>query len=243
MVDARVNAAETDPLRALAREVADLKRQITELRAARRLSASAIDASDGSLRVVDGGVEILRVGDLGAPFRGVEIRRRTGDQAMSAWSTAPGDPGFVAPLWDLSGNYVITDDVGSRRGLGRPYLCFSMGDALSQPTATTNLSTFTILASGVSALENPGLYAMAVWRSSAADTTGQIQLAVDGTLIGSPTNIAGNDFIIGFLGPTAHGVTDYAGIHRIDLMAKRTAGTGNIGARVLGVMGLESSWL
>lgn len=243
MVDARVRAAETDPLRALAREVADLRREVTELRAARRLAASAIDASDGSLRVIDGGVELLRIGALDGSFHGTEVKRRTGDLAMSAWSTGPDDPGFVAPLWDLSGNYVITDDVESRRGLARPYLCAPMGDALSPPTATTNLSTFTTLVSGISALENPGLIALAKWRSSASDTTGQIQLAVDGTLIGSPQAVAGNDFIIGYLGPMAHGVTAYAGVRRIDLMARRTAGTGTIGASVLGLMGLESSWL
>lgn len=243
MVDARVNAAETDPLRALQRRVADLERTVTELRAARRLAASAIDASDGSLRVIDGGVELLRIGALDGSFHGTEVKRRTGDLAMSAWSTAPDDPGFVAPLWDLSGNYVITDDVESRRGLARPYLGIPMGDALSFPQATTNLSTFTTVAFGWSALENPVLYMTLLTRSDSVGTTGEVQMGIDGTQVGPVVPVAANTFSFASIGPFAHGITDYAVVHNIALNARRTAGTGNIGARVLTLLGVESSAL
>src|SRR5689334_6620819 len=103
------------------RRLADMERELRELRAERKAERTTI--SGGTLKVVDtdGGL-LAALGDLGSGYRGTVINRAGGSTAFAIYGTGSGSlSGFVG-LYDRSGNYIVTDDAASSRGLARPYI-------------------------------------------------------------------------------------------------------------------------
>lgn len=229
------------------RRFADLERQIRELRAERRLASSTI-AAGGTLRVVDThGTVVAVIGNLDEVIPGKHgfwLGRPglTPSQAVSVFGTGEGgDLGFVG-LWDRAGNYIVTDDAESGQGLARPYLSLPIGE-LSAPTATTTSGTFVDVAAGATALHHPVLYAYMLVRSDNGTTTGEVRLTLNGNVIGSTISIAGNEFAIRTIGPfDVSPLPVFTQINTIAAQARRTAGAGNIGLRVLSILGLESAY-
>lgn len=231
------------------REIADLKREIRELRAERRLGASTI-AAGGTLRVVDSnGTVVAMIGNLaevaGEGQQGFWLGRPglSTSQAISVFGTGEGgDLGFVG-LWDRAGVYIVTDDAESGQGLARPYLSMTMGDFLTVPPTITS-GTFVDVAVGLAAIHHPVLVANVLVYSSTGVTTGEAQLAINGTPVGTPISIAGGEFGSRDIGPFELGPARpaYDQLVGISVQARRTAGAGQIGVRVLSMLGLEGAY-
>lgn len=243
--------AVTDPVEQLVRRVAALEDEVRTLRAARPLREAGITVRDDgldisrSVRVIstdDASVELMLVGHSRLDdHRGTWILRPTGDYAITSIAPGDDDPGFVG-WWDLSGNYIFTDDVESKRGIGRPYIPIMISDFAGPLSATTSSDDWVTLCDGSAGLENPAIFAYVLYSSSASDTTGELQMAIDGTRVGPTLSIDGGDFTTGRIGPFLHGLTGALGTwYDVSLKGRRTAGTGTIGARVLAAIGLESS--
>ena len=177
------------------RMIADLQRDMRELRAARRLPTSTIDASQGALRIVDGGVEILRIGELDGRYRGTVIRRRTGQTAFTSWSPAADDPGFVG-LYDLHGSGIFTDDAVSGHGMATPWLSHPVGMSYNTETSAlwpgTSSASWTSLWQATIPLTHPRLRVLALYADSAAGVAGQGRLTIGGVQVGDAVTLSGD---------------------------------------------------
>jgi len=236
------------------RRLDELERLVREQMAGRRLAAATLGS--GGLVVGPGaavsvhdaqGNLIARLGDLevfGPGLRGTWLGRAGGRTALAAYGTGvDGDNGFVA-LYDLSGNYILTDDTASRRGLARPYIGYQVGE-VTPPTAVTTSVTFEDLAAGVNAVQHPVMYAQLLVRSSDASTTGEVRVMVDGVQVGDTLTVQGGSYQYASIGPASVPVSEdtYGQLHAIAVQARRTGGAGTIGVRVMSLLGLESAFL
>ncbi|TYB97127.1 hypothetical protein FXF53_20500 [Micromonospora sp. WP24] len=249
----RATQMETDPFRALMRRIDELAAEVRELRAGRRLESASIGRGGvtvregGTVRVYDpDGRRIAQLGDLSdfiEGYRGVWLGRANGQPAFIASGTGDNGEAGYAAMYDPAGNYIVSDDVIAGRGLGRPYIPLPLGE-VSPPTATTTSGSFTDLATGVFPMQHKGLYAYLLVRASDATTAGEARVAIDGTQRGSTLPITAGSYAFASIGPFATELTDeYGSFHGVSVQARRTAGTGTIGVRVLSMIGLDSAWV
>lgn len=249
----RAEQIEPDELRRLYDRLDRLEREVRELRAARRLESAAIGA--GGLAIRDGGSVWVYDSDgslmsvigelpwLGEGVRGFVLGRSGGHEGIAAYGSGSGTGAGFVGMYDLAGNYVVTDDTFSGRGLGRPYIPLQVGE-ISVPTATTTSGSFTDVASGFNPIQHPVLYADLLVRSDDASTTGQVRIAIDNTAVGPTINVSGGEYAFRSIGPFKVTVseTNYGELHTVSVQARRTAGSGSIGVRVLSLLGLESAY-
>lgn len=240
----------------LARRVADLARDLRELRAARRLESASIGA--GGLRVVAGGrfamdgVIGTRMVDIGAinsaaynnvdgsPQQATFFRRQDGSLAISVFAGPGGSQQFFG-LWDAQGHIVMGDDV-SGRGIAHPYLPVALGLGFDGGwdywPRTVSASMVELWNGGIYA-QQPRLVVVVRASADASGTTGQVQLAINGTVVGSPQTVgfAANYYT---LGPVSLAAYEHMQQLQIQVMARRTAGTGAIRASLYSAYTLES---
>ncbi|MFI2663744.1 hypothetical protein [Micromonospora carbonacea] len=231
------------------RRLRDLERAVRELAASRRLEAASIGRGGivikdgGSLRIVNtDGVSIAWMGAFSDDESGFILRRAGGQLAFGVYGTGT-DTGFAA-MYDLAGQYIVTDDVASGRGLARPYIPVQVGE-VSAPTVTTTSSSFVDVAAGMMSIQHPVLYAYLLVRASDGTTAGEVRLVLDGNPVGSVLSVAAGAYAYASYGPAAlpDNSYQYGALRGLTVQARRTAGSGTIGVRVLTVLGLESAHL
>ncbi|MEU8264488.1 hypothetical protein AB0C02_28180 [Micromonospora sp. NPDC048999] len=231
------------------RRLRDVERLVREGAAGRRLEASSVGQGGlsvkdgGSMRVIDRDGSVLsRIGDLGGGVRGTWIARAGGEPAFGVYGTGVGDDVGFAGLYDRSGQYVVTDDAQSGRGLARPYIPIPHGE-VSPPTTSTGSTSFVTMAEGLTAIQHPVLLVYGLAMCSAG-TAGEVRVSLDDPgPVGPVESIAAGAYRFFYLGPFAMPYSgEYGMLHTIQIQARRTAGTGTIGVRVLSILGLESSW-
>lgn len=227
----------------------DLMRRLR--RVEEELAALRKRAGLGSAVISRGGLEVrhpngepaLRVGEFegysGEQLFGVAIRRADGSLAMWAWSDDTGANGYWSVM-DRSGNIIMSDDAVSGQGLATPWLPVPFeAPTTVVPDRTTVSGSYETLQQAVYAHQHPKLWVRLLVRSSAGDTTGQVRLTADGVLVGSEIDVAASDFKVVDIGPS-----EVAGAHMgfVDLtvQARRTAGTGTIGVRVVAAYAEQS---
>lgn len=198
------------------------------------------DASDSSagLKVLDESGNLIGFLGQAAGGTGLEVHRPDGSLSFLANTSYSG--GYVG-AFDRGGNAVVTDDIDSGQGLARPYIPLAAFVDTSAPTQTTTSSTFVQIATASGYKQHPKVHAWVLVHSSAADTTGEVQLVdASGTQIGTTATIAASTLTAVEIGPA-----DIAGAHEqlvtIDIQIRRTAGTGTIGARGIALWGVESA--
>ncbi|MFJ2631051.1 hypothetical protein ACIO6U_03680 [Streptomyces sp. NPDC087422] len=235
-------------LTTLARQVADLRRELSELRAGRRLESAAIGA--GGLKITKGGrlatetpggQRVLDSGAIssaayahpdGSPQQAFFIRREDGTLALSLYAN-PSGSGFAqfVALWDRAGNIVVSDDAASGVGVARPYIPFTLAPALGTgwdywPRTTS--ATMADLLVGQIYKQQPKAAVVVVAATDTAGTTGQLQLTISGTAVGAAQAVttSGNFFTF-----TAD-LTAYDHMQQIavSVAGRRTAGTGALRA-------------
>ncbi|WFE45004.1 hypothetical protein [Verrucosispora sp. WMMD1129] len=231
----------------LARRVRELERQVQMLTAGRRLEAASIGrggltVTGGTIttRDTDGNV-LSRQGQLAEGWRGTWIGRAGGGVAFFVGGEGA-DEGFVG-IYDRAGQYIVSDDAASERGLARPYIPIQTGE-VTVPTATTASATFVDMAAGTMPVQHPVLHAHLLIRSDDGSTTGEVRMTLDGEQVGEVLEVAASQYAFATLGPAAlPGVYPYGALRTVAVQARRTAGSGNIGVRVLTILGLESAYL
>ncbi|NUP23597.1 MAG: hypothetical protein HOZ81_47585 [Streptomyces sp.] len=233
------------------RRLADLERQVKELRAARRLEAASVGA--GGLKIAGGrlsmtstdGVRMVDIGEItddafdhldGSPQQAVFFHREDGTRALAIYGYPAGGNEAQAWTWyDRSGTVVLAEDAGSGTGLARPWI------PMTAPTpgdtalwGKTTAAAFTTIATSYNVKWQPR---MRVFAHTAAigTATGEIQFAINGTAW-STTASAGSS--LDYTG-TLDGI-EIGDQFTLDVQARRLTGTGSIAAQVRMIYGRQT---
>lgn len=251
-------AAKLDPYGEINRRLAELEKQVVQLRAARRLESATIGA--GGLTITGaGGLNIedalknllLGIGALSIPWPGgaeqdglLAYRQNpdgtAGQLALSIFAgtgTAPQTLG----LYDDKGNTLWTDDGTAQQGIARPYLSFPWAPVVASLWPSTTAGAWTNLWAAAPPKQQPKIFIAGV-ATTAVGVTGQLRLfdAVNNVQIGGTVTIpAGSTGTVWSIGPAA-----IAGNHmdtmNLELQAQVTAGTGAISAMIYSTYGQQS---
>ncbi|WP_431999339.1 hypothetical protein [Streptomyces sioyaensis] len=241
----------------VARRLAALEREVSELRAARRLEQATVGA--GGVRIVNGGrhamdtaqgVRMVDVGAIaddrfdhvdGTSQQAMWYRREDGSLMFSCFGSGGGGP--QAWSWrDRTENQVIADDTVSGAGLARPYLSVQMGPSIQSGwdywprNATTTMAE---LWRGMIYKQQPRIVVVVDAAMDTSGATGYIELRVNGAAQGSPTSVDfnGNYYT---LGPFS--LTQFAHMQQvaISVHGRRNAGTGAIRASIYSAYTIQS---
>jgi hypothetical protein len=182
------------------------------------------------------GSNIMFTGDAS---EGIYIRRNNGTTAFTSLFRVSDHYGFTG-TWDGAGNVVMADDAVAGKGLARPWIPHTFaatGELTSPPTARqTGNTTDTALVSTITYVQHPKMVMWAYVYIQTAGATAEIKVKdlTAGTTLwtGSSTG--------GYINPTFDIPGDFSDSHQIDITARRSAGSGNVGITVLSLHGRQS---
>lgn len=251
------SVAPDDPYTSLRREIQELRQQVRELAAARTLENATIGqgglqiTNGGGVTVVDptSGRMVFYVGSYGfldGSGRTQMVMLSFRDDGTPALQMLDG--GVVnghthqqALQWfDRASNIVFADDTNGGQGIAVPYIPFGPFASNNVPTDTTTSATYTTLQTAIGYWMNPKVFIQLIVRSSDSATTGNVRVIDQaGNVIGAPVAVAGNDFKYVNIGPVAMPGSFKLSVS-LNIQAQVTAGTGTIGVRGVGAIGLQS---
>lgn len=161
------------------------------------------------------------------------LRRTDGSTAMTV-----GTPAAGWALYDQSANAVLAEDTLSGAGLALPYLQNVFAPARYTDWLASTSATFEDVHRATIKKLQPYAYVSLGYAADTSGTTGEVQVTVNGTPIGTPTAVT---FAIGAVsvGPFALPGA-YKSQIEIRVQAHRTGGTGTIRCAVLAASGLQS---
>ncbi len=227
-----------------------LEQRIKALETAAPLRNASI--SDGGALIVKDrdGETLIRIGRSddpalnapdGNPQMLFQLYRSTGEVAFEVIDPLPAVDGFqqFVAIRDRAGNAIVADDTTSGQGLSRPFVPVPFAD-YDVPAVTTTSGTFTTLQRASIYKQHPRLIVHVLVQTSSG-TSGEVRLwnATAGEQIGATEVIATNVYVQTFIGPGAVN-GDHEAPLDIDVQARRTAGAGTIGTRVLTAWGYPS---
>lgn len=228
------------------RELATLRAEIEELRAARSGEATTIGhggvtiVNDGYLRMVDdNGTQIMYFGPDANGFQIARLRRENG--ALLLYTGKAGSNNFWA-LTDNLNKVIVSDDAIAGKGLARPWLPVFLTPtfAPSLPAAgatgtwcidSTQVVTEVGLWEGRATISHPWIQVDGVWGHASGSGTVTYRLKVNGIEVGNWTAAAG---VVSRQGPFS--VADSVGRDwfSVQVTAQQTTGTGAVRCHVLG---------
>lgn len=236
------------------RRISQLEARIRALETAAPLRNASI--SDGGVLIVKDrdGETLIRMGRSddpalnapdGNPQMLFQLYRSTGEVAFEVIDPLPAVDGFqqFVAIRDRAGNAIVSDDTTSGQGLSRPFIGIPFGEYIQAPTSTTTSGSFVTMQRATIYKQHPKLIVKLLAQASAAGTTGEVRLwnSTAGEQVGSTLSVGSGAYIEAFIGG-ADGVVN--GAHEdlldIDVQARRTAGAGTIGTRVLTAWGYPS---
>lgn len=235
-------------------EIRALRARVQALETAAPLRNASI--SDGGQLVVKDrdGETLLLIGRSddptlnapdGRPQMLFQLYRSSGEVAFEVFDPLPSVDGFqqFVAIRDRAGNAVVADDTTSGQGLSRPFIPIPFGEYIEYPTSTTTSATFVTMQRASIYKQHPKLLVRLLAQASAAGTTGEVRLwnSTTGEQIGTTLTVGSGAYIETFIGGS-DGVVNGAheDILDIDVQARRTAGAGTIGTRVLTAWGYPS---
>jgi hypothetical protein len=246
-----------DPMTEMARQIRDLQRQVQELAAAKTLENSTI--GQGGINVTQGGsiTTTATTGNAtsifgalpaqfnrldGTPQQGSVLLREDGTIAVAVADLSPTTSPIrqAFQVQDRTPNIVFADDTNSGKGIAVPYLNFGPFQSNSAPTDTTTSATYATLQTAIGYWMNPRVFIQILVRSSDASTTGNVRVIDQANnVIGSPIAVAAAAFQYVNIGPIAL-PGNFKDSISLNIQAQRTAGTGTIGVRGIGAVGMQS---
>lgn len=219
-----------------------LEQQVRDLQRGRTLNGTVMSQGSMDVQTPDGHT-IWRVGAFevdGNLVYGVAGFRYNGSIAFWSFDTPSG--GGYTSLWDEAGNICVSTDTISGNGLATPYLPIPfVSNSTVVPTDTTTSGTFATLQFAKHKLQHPKLWAFVLCRASDGSTSGEVQVLVGGNALGAAQAIGLGEYGYKTFGPTAIPVAyTHLGAVDIEIQARRTAGAGTIGVRVVGAYGQQT---
>lgn len=240
----RYNNADND----LISRLVVMERRLKDLEKGTGIGSTTIDS--GSLTVTDGSISIGTIPSMyfgsvlidGSYFSTAWIFRRADTSMVLTLDGTTAGTQFLSHL-DRAQNIVVADDGPGGTGLARPHLNINFVEhSNTVPTVTTTSATFVPLFTGHYQKQHPRINVDVLARSSAGGTTGEVQLydTNTGLMLGSPAAVTSSFYGVLTLGPfDVDG--DYLEMIEIEVQARRTAGAGTIGVRVMCAYGEGTS--
>lgn len=237
------------------RRLADLERQVAELRAARGLSASEINSGNlvvtgGTIKVVDpAGHLIAQIGFVGVAagksIYGIRVFRATGAESLFSYSAEDGLFDIVG-LKDQTGHTIVADDAVTQQGLATPYLSSPLGMSWNggtiplMPGTTSNV--FTGLWEGQIPMTHPRIRVLALVGGDDGATAGEARMVVAGVAMPTLTVPAGAPVFLNETYNVPGWRTDipYLAESNMRLEVRRTAGAGRMVATIYSFFGKQS---
>lgn len=251
------------------RQLAELKRQIAELRTAKVGNAMTVDGAPGitvknhgGILIKDGGgLSINDGGDIAINDGGtLSIYDASGRLAVLAgFAAVSGHTGFATQrpdgsasfqaddsaggfvgIFDRAGNIVVSDDATSGAGLASPHL--ALGELMDTNVATwpaTSAGAFTTIAQCVIERQNPKLAWTIAIAAYGAGVTGQFKLLLNGTQIGSTQSVT-NTVAYWSDTDTWPGGTSIFADYSLELQARVSAGAGTAAAQQYRLRGVQT---
>lgn len=209
------------------------------------IAEGGLTIKGGFLRLMSavvGGVETFYAGPItpalpdGSYQPGMIVRRNDGTVVLQLWDPIPsvGDYSQFLAWLDRQGNAIFTDDTDSGFGIARPHLAHSFYPSRVQDFPTTTSATFETIFRARVEKQQSNLFVQAWGATDTAGTTGEVQVTVNGTILGT-VQTATSGVINGYnFGPAAV-AGNFGDILNVEIQARRTAGTGNVqaGARLV----------
>ena len=153
---------------------------------------------------------------------------------MADLGTASNHPHQQALAWfDRAGNTVIADDTESGVGVARPHIpVYAMQNTNPATWPSTSATTMTQIALSYIEYQQPKL-AWSIECYAPAGVTGEFQLQVGGTTVGTTTVVGGTSGTFAMWGdtqPIPSGFS-FGGLYAVALNAQVTAGAGTVSAQ------------
>lgn len=179
----------------------------------------------------------------GSVQMGVCAFRDTGELIFSAVNLDPDNRTKQNwALWDTQTHMVMQDDVISGEGLARPYIPMAFTPYDTSTWGKTQSATFVDMSATLSNKQHPRIFIDVLMYCDAADTSGQMRLALNGVPFGPTVSSAGPG--IGYTLFPATAITlptlAWGTNYTLTVQACRTAGTGNVKIAVRGCWGIQS---
>jgi hypothetical protein len=239
-----VPTADSDGNDALRRRIKALERAVAYMRSARAtIGKAGVDGSSG-LKVYDGAGHVLAIiGKQPDGTIGFKTYRPNGAVLLDSVGSGYLGLNYTA-IRDRDGHAIVYDDPVTA-GVARPRI--SMGQwvdftALGVPAAPTTSATFVTLQALFAYEQSARIRVDVMVSSNDASTTGEVRV-VDpfATQVGPVLTVAANTTALMQLGPVGlPSWPSYDTAGYFSLQARRTAGTGTIGARGMGAWGVAS---
>lgn len=238
------NAESTD----LISRIADMERRLKDIEKGAGIGSTSIDSGD--LSVTGGSISVGTIPSVyfgsilidGSYFStGWILRREDATTAMTLDGTTAGTQ--YLSIQDRAQNLVFADDGPGGVGLARPHIPIQFVEHSNiVPTNTTTSGTLTPLVTARLQKQQPRIIVDVLVRASTGATSGEVQLYDVGAaeLLGSPTSIT-----LGLYGVVTLGPFEFDGgfmeTVELEVQARRTAGAGTIGIRIMNAYGEGSS--
>ncbi|MFB7671687.1 hypothetical protein ACFC26_09740 [Kitasatospora purpeofusca] len=183
-----------------------------------------------------------RPSDVGRTLSAVqrELRERAANlmpRLRRADGTTAATLGTSWAWLDGLGNPVVAED-SITGGLARPYLQLGFAPARYTDWLATTSGVFEDIHRSTFGRMQPYAYVSIGHTTDDPSTTGQVQLTVNGTAVGTPTSVVwGISAVTVGPFPLPGAVTAQV---ELRVRARRTAGTGNVRCAVLAASGIES---
>lgn len=239
------------------RELADLRREIRELRAARSLESSEI-LKGGLLIKGEGGVKMAAPDGTvifeascnpynpdpdGKPQPSVFFSRNDGTIAMALEDPIPDEDGYFQfiRIYDRAGHEVFAEDATAGQGIANPWIPLMMYPSRYTDWPKSTSGTFEDIWGCQFAAKNPTLTLGAKYTSDASGTTGECRFQLNGTTIGNTQAFGfgiGTTYLASYVNlPAGVSVNDFVSV---TLQVRRTGGTGNVMAAPFATTGSQS---
>lgn len=250
---------------AIVKQLADMQRQINELRAAAGIRSAVI--KEGGLTIKEGGDLILEAGmlkvvdqsgtdiaiigrldgftakDNGDPQVGFWFGRESGETVGYSLTNVVG--GLQSWAWTArDGQGIVADDAVSGVNLARPYLPIGLTPSRYTDWPASTSTAWETIFVGFNYRQHPQVVAYIGATSDEASTTGEVrlvQLSEDGNTLGQlgPTISVGFSIVTTLL-QAAMAFGGNTTLHNFGIQARRTAGTGAIRCQPQGIWGVQS---
>ncbi|MFF1790742.1 hypothetical protein ACFVX9_30295 [Kitasatospora sp. NPDC058243] len=234
--------------------IRDMEQQVRDLygRIGQRPAMNQIQAGDvvvgqgGTFKVNDtNGSPLFYVGKIspdqpnGAEQRGVQITRQDGTQAiyLARATLSQSDPQAVI-IKDARGQTIYAEDVRAG-GLAAPVFgADAWLGATEVPQWTTTSSGWSTCMSLPWRKQHPQVQAHYLARCSDGSTAGDIRIIDGAGLEVARANLGAGSYVVSYMTGPVSGA--HLGVQYLELQARVTAGSGNVGVRGLSTFGVGS---
>lgn len=205
------------------------------------MGAMRVNTSDDSKFQIY--IEGIKQVEIGASNGAPEMRFWRANGLTAFFMTRFADRDIIG-MQDNSLHTIFGDDAITGFGLSRPWLTIPFYDDLQfAPARTTTSATFANLQWATYNVQHPFVFVTSLVRTSDGTTGGELILKINGNVVNSTTTsipLGYNSLLTQSINFAYHGGIPHGEDCELVVAARRTAGAGNIGVRVVHAYGRQT---